>query len=209
MNKDIQEHISRLMDDDLSVSEARFLIRRFSRDNEVTQTYSRYQMIGACIRREDFSQSLSKRIQDELNQDNSQEMLKTNARSSVLKYLGGTGIAAAAAMVTFFGVSQIALQEQPGLQPQSDKALMATTQYSQPPVDIERAGLTLSPVAATQTLATSPIRVSKAQLQNYLLRHSQVARKSGQQGVMPYIYVVAGKKSLVSDEDRKDIEQNK
>lgn len=204
MKQDSNAQISSLMDDDLSQSEMRFLLKRLSHDDELSDTLARYHLIGACARSEAISLSLNDRIRAELEQDASQEKFTQPKNSIFMRLVGGTSVAAAAAMLTFVGISQLALNDSPPeLNPTNPGSQIANT--NQIPVDIERSGLTLAPVAATQTLAT--IQPSKVQLQNYLMRHSQFARKSGQQGMMPYIYVVAGKNEKLSDSERKKLDE--
>ena len=100
MSEQLREHLSALMDGELSPDQTRFLLRRIDHDVQLAQYWSRYQIIGSVMRREIVDVSL--------REDFSQIVLQSIAESPrsglvggsrVLRWVGGGAIAAAVAVV--------------------------------------------------------------------------------------------------------------
>jgi sigma-E factor negative regulatory protein RseA len=95
-----REQLSALMDGELPRDQLRFLLRRIDADAELTQCWSRYQIVRGSLRRQaavplraDFTEILMQRIAHEA-------MPIANRRgAALLRWAGGGAIAAAVAVV--------------------------------------------------------------------------------------------------------------
>ena len=102
MSDQFNEQISEFIDDEMSVEQSEFFVRRLQRDAEARRRYLRYQLIGAAMRGEHFhpgATELGLRLGQALDRDESA------ARSrSVAVLATGVGIAASVAIVAVFGL---------------------------------------------------------------------------------------------------------
>jgi negative regulator of sigma E activity len=55
MSDTIHEQVSKFVDDEMSVEECDFFVRRLERDGDARSRYLRYQLIGAALRREQMA----------------------------------------------------------------------------------------------------------------------------------------------------------
>ena len=53
MNKESKEHLSSLMDGEVSQETGRFLVRRLGADGEWRQAWARYHLVRDCLRHQD------------------------------------------------------------------------------------------------------------------------------------------------------------
>ena len=53
MSKETREHISSLMDGEISRETSRFLVRRLGSDEELCATWARYHLVRDCLRHQD------------------------------------------------------------------------------------------------------------------------------------------------------------
>ncbi len=184
MSKESLEHLSSLMDGELSREAALFLTRRLFTEESMCEKWERYHLIRDCIRQPGSKQvvtGLSVRLSATLDAENT-PTVSAWRRSRWLKPVSGLAIAASVALL----------------------AIMVTApQPGQTPVD---AGMALSvpvnkPFVSPNTLAASPasqaVTYSPAQQANtnrlnaYLLRHNQMARTAGRQGFVSFVPIVA------------------
>jgi len=184
MSKESLEHLSSLMDGELSREAALFLTRRLFTEELMCEKWERYHLIRDCIRQPGSKQvvtGLSVRLSATLDAENT-PTVSAWRRSRWLKPVSGLAIAASVALL----------------------AIMVTApQPGQTPVD---AGMALSvpvnkPFVSPNTLAASPasqaVTYSPAQQANtnrlnaYLLRHNQMARTAGRQGFVSFVPIVA------------------
>lgn len=96
----IGEQLSDLMDGELPRDQLRFLLRRIDIDAELSQRWSRYQLVRSALRREPV-QALRIDFTDVLMQRISAEILPVAQRrgATLLRWAGGGAIAAAVAVV--------------------------------------------------------------------------------------------------------------
>jgi len=59
MTDTIHEQVSKFVDDEMSVEECDFFVRRLERDSDARSRYLRYQLIGAALRREQVASPTS------------------------------------------------------------------------------------------------------------------------------------------------------
>jgi sigma-E factor negative regulatory protein RseA len=96
----IGEQLSILMDGELPRDQLRFLLRRIDADAELSQRWSRYQLVRSALRRQavlplriDFAEALMQRIGAEVSP------VAQRRGATLLRWAGGGAIAAAVAVV--------------------------------------------------------------------------------------------------------------
>jgi negative regulator of sigma E activity len=102
MSDRFNEQISEFIDDEMSVEESEFFVRRLQRDAEARRQYLRFQLIGAAMRGEHFhpgATELGLRLEEAIDRDESAARSKFAARLAA-----GVGIAASVAVVAVFGL---------------------------------------------------------------------------------------------------------
>ncbi|HUF73093.1 MAG TPA: sigma-E factor negative regulatory protein [Gammaproteobacteria bacterium] len=101
MSDQFNEQISQFIDDEMSVDESEFFVRRLQRDVEARRRYLRYQLIGAAMRGEHFhpgATELGLRLGQAIDRDESAARSRSATRLAT-----GVGIAASVAVVALFG----------------------------------------------------------------------------------------------------------
>jgi len=173
MSKDSLEHLSSLMDGEMSRDSGMFLTRRLASDEALCDTWERYHLIRDCIRQpgsKHFVPGMSARLNASLD---AEQVPSVSAWRSNhwLKPASGLAIAASVALMAI-----VVTAPQPGTAP-GDAVLSEST--AQPFVSPNI--LPLVPVS--QPASFTPSRKSEAdRLNAYLLRHNQMAGTTGRQG---------------------------
>jgi len=175
MSKETREHISSLMDGEVSREASRFLVRRLGSDEELCATWARYHVARDCLRNPDGGlarEDLCARV----NQALEEEQLPAQGRKGLawLRPVAGAAIAASVALVAVFAVNP---GGNPGVTPTTSMAgTTAVESFSSPQ------GLPGSTVA-TQAVSTQ-------RMNSYLLRHYQAAGNGrGAVGLMPVMVI--------------------
>lgn len=175
MSKETREHISSLMDGEVSREASRFLVRRLGSDDELCATWARYHVVRDCLRNQDGGfarEDLCARVNRVLEE----EKVAAPRRSSLgwLRPVAGAAIAASVALVAVLAVN-------PGTAPGPLTTggvadATATESFSSPPV-LSR------PRVSTEV-------VSSQKMNSYLLRHYQAAGNGrGAVGLMPVMVI--------------------
>ena len=180
MSKESSEHLSSLMDGELSRESGLFLTRRLASDEKLCDTWERYHLIRDCIRQPGSKQLVSGMCA-RLN-----ESLEAEAAPAVspwmhnrwLKPVSGLAIAASVAMVAIVATSPQSI-EVPG-------ASSAVAESSAQPF-VSPNTPELSPLS--QAASFTPAKSNR--LSAYLLRHNQMARTAGRQGFVSFVPIVA------------------
>ena len=172
MTKETLEHLSSLMDGELSPEAGRFLSRRMATDESLGGTWQRYHLIRDCLRRPGEDAAFAD-LQLDLDALDAHEGHGTGMSRSWLRPAGGLAIAAsvalAAVLVTFN------LGQGPANQPAQP--------FARPN--------TLLAVPPSQAASFNGGSVNTQQrLNRYLIRHNQVAGAVGQQGFVSYVPIV-------------------
>ncbi len=185
MSKETLEHISSLMDGELSRETGLFLTRRLSADEELTGTWERYHLIRDCIRYGDRHHGgrisvmdFSQRIRVALSEE---AVTPSKGLSSKrwLKPVTGIAIAASVAAMALFvvGPGQSGLNAVPGSGPVVER-------FSSPN------NLVASPIM--QPASFSPQAPNRnLRLNSYLLRHNQLAGSAGIQGFVSFVPIIS------------------
>ena len=196
MSKESLEHLSSLMDGELSREAGLFLTRRLFSDEEMCEKWERFHLIRDCIRQPGSKQvvtGLSTRLSASLD---AEEVPTVSAWRSNrwLKPVSGLAIAASVALMAI-----VVTAPQPGQVPgEVDAALTSTA--AQPFVSPNT--LARSPVSQAASFAGAQ-QASSNRLNAYLLRHNQMARTAGRQGFVSFVPIVATPRNSVA-EDSED-----
>lgn len=193
MSKESLEHLSSLMDGELSREAGSFLTRRLFSDAEMCGSWERYHLIRDCIRQPGGKQMItgfSARVSATLD---AEEVPTVSAwrNSRWLKPVSGMAIAASVALVAIMVTAP-----QPAHVPgESETALV--TPDAQPFVSPNT--LARSPVSQAASFAPGQ-KTDTNRLNAYLLRHNQMARTAGRQGFVSFVPIVATASNPVAEE---------
>ena len=106
MSEKTREHISSLMDGEISRETSRFLVRRLGSDEELCATWARYHLVRDCLRHQDGSLS-GEDLCSRVNRALEDEQPSTPVRRLSLGWLkpvAGTAIAASVALAAVMAV---------------------------------------------------------------------------------------------------------
>ena len=192
MSKESLEHLSSLMDGEISSEAGSFLTRRLFSDDEMCETWERYHLIRDCIRQPGSKQvvtGLSIKLSESL--DLEEVPTVSSWRSNRwLKPVSGLAIAASVALMAI-----VVTAPQPGQVPgEGDTAQTASA--NQPFVSPN----TVARLPASQAASFAPQQQATSnRLNAYLLRHNQMARTAGRQGFVSFVPIVATPATSVAD----------
>lgn len=192
MSKESLEHLSSLMDGELSRETGLFMTRRLSSDEALCETWERYHLIRDCIRQPGSKQivtGLCVKINASLEAEKAPPVSPAS-RNRWLKPLSGLAIAASVAMVAI-----VVTAPQPGGLPEAGEAAALTT-VNQPFVSPNT--LPLAPTSQAVSYASAQQKNSN-RLNAYLLRHNQMARTAGRQGFVSFVPIVATPANSVAE----------
>jgi len=192
MSKESLEHLSSLMDGELSRETSLFMTRRLSSEEGLSETWERYHLIRDCIRQPGSKQvvtGLSAKISTSLEAEDTPHMSIWN-RNRWLKPVSGLAIAASVAMMAI-----VVTAPQPGGLPVEGEPTGSTI-ANQPFVSPNT--LPLAPVSQAASYASAQQENSN-RLNAYLLRHNQMARTAGRQGFVSFVPIVATPTTAVAE----------
>lgn len=173
MSKETREHLSSLMDGELSPEAGRFLTRRLGTDSELNATWQRYHLVRDCLRRPGQSMTYT-RLSVDLDAIDGAEQTPASGTGrrpgapTWLRPLAGSAIAASVAVAAVL----VALNLEP-----TTKGPVAEP--------------FTSPNSAGPTPLSQPASFNPAQMNRYLQRHNQVAGAVGQKGFVSLVPIVA------------------
>lgn len=192
MSKETLEHLSSLMDGELSRETGLFLTRRLSADQELSQAWRRYHLIRDCIRQPggrvplvDIARCMRSALGEEIP-----ATPVAAGRNRWLRPVSGLAIAAAVAFMAVIAIG-------PGQREATDviPERAALPSFASPNVKAD------SPV--TQAASFNPAgQVGNARLNAYLLRHNQLSGSTGRQGFVFFVPII----SATSDSEPETLE---
>lgn len=198
MNKESLEHLSCLMDGEISRDTSRFLVRRLGSDCDLRETWARYHVVRDCLRHhegnlagDEFSHGIQKALAEETP-------AAPAGRSTVkwLKPVAGAAIAASVALMAIVTVG-------PGLNPAGNPAAEVATSPRPESFVSPNNGLSSTPVS--QQANTAGMRSNTSQKMNsYLLRHYQVAGSTGGKGFVTFVPIVVSRASTQQEEETEE-----
>ena len=199
MSKESLEHLSGLMDGELSRDASLFLTRRLFSDEGMCEKWERYHLIRDCIRQPGSKQivtGLSVKMSSSLDAEEVPTVPVWRSERW-LKPVSGLAIAASVALAAI-----VVTAPQPGQSPaEADTALV--TPSSQPFVSPNT--LTRSP--SSQAVSFAPAQDANSnRLNAYLLRHNQMARTAGRQGFVSFVPIVATPVNSVVEDSEANTE---
>jgi sigma-E factor negative regulatory protein RseA len=103
MSEALREQLSALMDGELPKDQMRFLLRGLDADAQLAQSWSRYQLASAVMRRQVAFVPVDAGFADRVMQAVSQQSAPVRAGVRVLRWAGGGAIAAAVAVIALVG----------------------------------------------------------------------------------------------------------
>ena len=175
MSKETREHISSLMDGEISREASRFLVRRLGDDEELCATWARYHVVRDCLRNPDDGLSRGD-LCARVNRALEDEAVPAPRRSPMawLRPVAGAAIAASVALVAVLAVNPGGT---PGVTPAATVAGDPSVESFSGPQGQYR------PTVASQA-------VSSQKMNSYLLRHYQAAGNGrGAVGLMPVMVI--------------------
>ena len=196
MSETTREHISSLMDGEISRETSRFLVRRLGSDEELCATWARYHLVRDCLRHQDGSisgEDLCSRVNRAL-EDEEPSVPARRLPMGWLKPVAGTAIAASVALAAVLAVG-------PG-GPGSQQAPSGNTPGG------ELASFT-SPQGIVSGQAAQPVSALGAQtnagrkMNLLLLRHYQASGTGNGGGFVAYMPAVANSTQVAGERDNR------
>jgi len=179
MTKEPLEHLSSLMDGELSRDTSLFMARRLSSDEELGRAWKRYHLIRDCLRRPGGASAvldLSERMRVMLDSEPAAAVRAAPARGW-LRPVSGLAIAASVAVMAIVAVG-------PGPRaPAGPDDAQAANSFTSPNV--------LPAVPASQPASYASDRAVERRLNSYLLRHNQLAGSAGRQGFVSFVPIIS------------------
>jgi sigma-E factor negative regulatory protein RseA len=182
MNTETREHISSLMDGEVSRETGRFLVRRLGADEELRATWARYHLVRDCLRHQEgglASNNLAVRVQRAIEREtppaNSRKAHRAWMRPAV-----GMAIAASVALMAVVAVG-----------PESQSLSSAGSELAgsvEAPSFTSPQGLAPAPISEQASLLGEAAGDSR--MNAYLLRHYQAAGSTGGKGFVTFVPIV-------------------
>lgn len=176
MSKETREHISSLMDGEISREASRFLVRRLGSDDELCATWARYHVVRDCLRHQEggFAQEdLCSRVNQVLQKDGQQD----KPRRSLARWLRPVAGMAVAASVALVAVMAVDPGQAPSVETSTGVAEISTLEAFTSPQGMSSANV-------------SSQAVSSQKMNPYLLRHYQVTGSSSGRGFVAFVPVL-------------------
>lgn len=192
MSKESLEHLSSLMDGELSRETGLFLTRRLSSDEAMCATWERYHLIRDCIRQPGSKYvvtGLCAKLSASLDAEETPSVSPWR-NNRWLKPVSGLAIAASVALVAI-----VVTAPQPGELPGGGDTVLSAP-VNQPFVSPNT--LPRAPVSQAASYAPAP-QANSNRLNAYLLRHNQMAGTAGRQGFVSFVPIVASTPTPVAE----------
>jgi len=201
MNDRTKESLSALVDGEADELEVRRLLNQVEDDDELRESWKRYQRIGSLMRDEptasvDLSKGIMQAIEgepmDEVPAHRDELVVDLNEKKSGFNWLGSAAVAASVTIAVLLGV-----RLNNGLQQQE---LVA---------EVEKPVEAVQQVAATNEV--DPVQLEEAQrkLQQYVLQHAENAALNTGRGMMPFARVASFEDDASQEETDAEIEESK
>jgi sigma-E factor negative regulatory protein RseA len=183
MNELNKEQLSALVDGE---HDSELVLDKLLHDDEMKATWSRYHLIGDCLR-DNLPDHISSQISVNVSQalrDEPTVLAPTTTKRTNLKPLAGFAIAASVAMVAVFSIKSGNDIGTPSIETPS----VAVTS----PIQTETFSFSnpqMLPAAIT-TQSDTPESIVNQRLNNYLLNHNEYRSNVGVNGILPYVRLV-------------------
>lgn len=197
MSKESLEHLSTLMDGELSRETSIFMTRRLSAEEGLGEKWERYHLIRDCIRQpggKHLVTGLQAKITASLDAEAAPQVSAWN-RSRWLKPVSGLAIAASVALMAI-----VVTTPPQSVAPDAVNGAVAD-QANQPFVSPNTLPI---PVASQAASYGAGQHTDSNALNVYLLRHNQMAQTAGRRGFVSFVPIVA--KSVEPDPDETAVQ---
>jgi sigma-E factor negative regulatory protein RseA len=201
MNTDPREHISSLMDGEVSRETGRFLVRRLGADDALCATWARYHLVRDCLRHQEgglAGESLAAQVRRAIESE-SAPALSRSIGGAWLRPAVGMAIAASVALMAIVAVGPAGQPAQP-----LDSSLAEGVGA---PAFTSPQSLTPAPVSQTASLQGAP--AGESRMNAYLLRHYQAAGANGSKGFVTFVPIVLRPATVTANADPVDSESEK
>lgn len=179
MNSETKEHLSSLMDGEISRETGLFLVRRLGSDEELSATWARYHLVRDCLRHHEGSlaaSSLQGRVSRALDRESAVRSASP-ARARWLKPAAGLAVAASVALMAIVAVS-----------PEREAVVPGATEAATAPAFTSPQSLTPAPMSQQASLAGQ--RGGDHPMNAYLLRHYQATGSAAGRGFVTFVPIV-------------------
>ncbi len=183
MNEESHEHLSCLMDGEISAETARFLVRRLGADEQLSATWARYHLVRDCLRHPEglwAGENLAGRVQRAMESE-AIPATPQRARRAWLRPVAGLAIAASVALMAIVAVA-----------PQSETAPPTGQGLVQGGEEVPafNSPQSLTPAPFSQQASLHGQSASQSRMGAYLLRHYQATGATGRKGFVTFVPIV-------------------
>lgn len=183
MTTESREHLSSLMDGEISRETGRFLVRRLGADEELCATWARYHLVRDCLRHGGdriAGEGLSSRVRRALERE-SPPAAPRRKIPDWLKPVAGLAVAASVALLAIVAVA-------PGSPPAQQAPIGLAD--SAPPADAFTSPQNLSPTPLSRQVSLAGGHTNDSRMNPYLLRHYQATGSTGGRGLVAFVPIV-------------------
>lgn len=183
MNTESREHISSLMDGEVSRETGRFLVRRLGADEELCATWARYHLVRDCLRHQQgvlANETLAARVRQMIAEDS----LPPKRRKVTLAWLkpaAGMAVAASVALLAIIAVGPERQSTPAAVGELADRA--EAPAFTSPQ--------SLAPAPVSQQASLFGASAGNTRMNAYLLRHYQAAGVAGGKGFVTFVPIVS------------------
>jgi len=200
MSKETREHLSALVDGEISRETSRFLVRRLGTDDELRATWTRYHLVRDCLRHQDGAmagEDLCARVSQALENEQPAKPSRS-IPTGWLKPVSGLAIAASVALMAI-----VAVDSGDQVAPQSANQLADEVQ-AEPFTSPQ--SLTPAPYSS-QASFSGQTNARGGKMNSYLVRHYQATGATGGKGFVTFVpIVITVAKASSEPESRGDTE---
>lgn len=198
MSKETREHLSALVDGEISLETSRFLVRRLGADEDLRATWSRYHLVRDCLRHQDGAFA-GEDLRSRIGQAIENERPERTIRPIPLRWLkpaAGLAIAASVALMAIVAVGP----NLPGAS--QDTGELADQDQTQPFVSPQSFA---PPPYSNQANFSGLPTTDNRKMDSYLLRHYQATGNTGGKGFVTFVpIVITGSKVTTEPGDTAD-----
>ncbi|MBT8046971.1 MAG: sigma-E factor negative regulatory protein [Xanthomonadales bacterium] len=203
MSKETREHLSALVDGEISRETSRFLVKRLGTDDELRSTWTRYHLVRDCLRHQDGSiagDDLSARVSSALENEKIARPAVRRMPARWLKPAAGLAIAASVALMAIVAVGP----GLPGVQPVAEEL----ADQAEPEAFTSPQGLTRTPYSSEVSLAGRS-NAQDRKMNAYLIRHYQATGAASGKGFVTFVPIVITGSSALVQQDQAEADRNK
>jgi sigma-E factor negative regulatory protein RseA len=182
MSEESHEHLSCLMDGEISRETGRFLVRRLGADQELCAAWARYHLVRDCLRHHEgslVSTGLSTKVQQAIENEAAPRPAARRT-AAWLKPAAGLAVAASVALLAIVAVGPDGQPVSPA--GEGSAAAGVAESFTSPQA------LTPPPISQQASLAGQ--RAGDNRMNAYLLRHYQATGSTGGKGFVTFVPIV-------------------